>query len=255
MTTITRQCRHGTFAFSDTDNYVGRLLDLTGEYSEEEVRLLLALLPEDGVAVDVGAHIGCMTVPLARRARFVVACEPQRVTFQHLCANVALNSLRNVVTVHAAVAERGGSIRMRQLDFDAPQNSAAVFIAEDANGETTAVVALDDLRLSRCDLLKIDAEGWDGRVIAGALRLVGACQPAVYAEARTEPEVTEIARLLQPLGYSIYRHTPPIFTGDNFRRASLAPDDQLYGGVSHNLLCMPSGRSPPAGFDLRSIAG
>jgi FkbM family methyltransferase len=255
MTTITRQCQHGTFAFSDTDNYVGRLLDLTGEYSEEEVRLLLALLPEGGVAIDVGAHIGCMTVPMARRAQFVVACEPQRVTFQHLCANVALNSLRNVVTVHAAVAERGGSIRMRQLDFDAPQNSAAVFVAEDASGETTPVVALDDLRLPRCDLLKVDAEGWDGRVIAGALRLVGGCQPVVYAEARTEPEITEIAQLLRPLEYSIYRHTPPIFGADNIRRATLAKDDPLYGVVSHNLLCMPARRAPPHGFELRALTG
>jgi len=253
MATITRQCRHGTFAFSETGSYVGRLLNLTGEYSEEEVRLLLALLPAGGVAVDIGAHIGAITVPLAQRARFVVACEPQRVTFQHLCANVALNNLRNVVTLQVVAAEQNGALRMRQIDFDAPQNTAAAFVDEAPDGETTTVIALDTLRLPQIDLLKVDAEGWDARVLAGAARLIGATQPAVYTEARTDAEVAAVRDVLRPLSYSIFRHTPPVFGADNIRQAVLPPDDPLAGVVSHNLLCLPAGRLPPGGFDLRPI--
>src|SRR5882672_283151 len=145
MPTVIKPCRHGLFAFSPADVFIGRGLDLLGEFSEEEVTLLCGLCPVGGVAIDVGANIGCVTVPLARRAKFVVAIEPQRVTFQHLCANVAINSLRNVVTLHAAAAESGGKVRVSQVDFDAPQNIASAFIDDAADGDNTMVVALDDL--------------------------------------------------------------------------------------------------------------
>ncbi|TFG83046.1 MAG: FkbM family methyltransferase, partial [Chromatiales bacterium] len=55
---------------------------------------------------DIGANIGTHTLALARlvgQQGLVFAFEPQRIVFQTLCANMALNSLDNVHCINSAV--------------------------------------------------------------------------------------------------------------------------------------------------------
>jgi len=77
---------------------IGRSLDLYGEWSEGEVALFQALLRPNDTVVEVGANIGSHSVFFAKAVGAqgnIVAIEPQRVVFQTLCANLALNSLTN----------------------------------------------------------------------------------------------------------------------------------------------------------------
>src|SRR5256885_1970795 len=77
MPTVIKPCRHGLFAFSPADTFIGRSLDLLGEFSEEEVTLICELCPVGGAAIHVGANIGCVTVRLARRAQVCGASAPR----------------------------------------------------------------------------------------------------------------------------------------------------------------------------------
>ena len=91
------------------DLYIGRSLDLYGEYSEGEIDLFGQIVQPGQVVVEVGANIGAHTVFLAHRsgpAARVLAFEPQRIVFQTLCANLALNSITNVDA--SAGRRRGG---------------------------------------------------------------------------------------------------------------------------------------------------
>lgn len=75
--------------YNPTDTFIGRSLDLYGEFSEFESMLFTQILKPGMVAIDVGANIGCFTVPMAKRVGpngLVVAIEPQRVIYQTLCA-------------------------------------------------------------------------------------------------------------------------------------------------------------------------
>ena len=96
----TKLCRHGTFLFNRNDTFVGRSLELYGEWCEAEIELLAQVVKAGDVVLDVGANIGTHAVSFARMVTdsgMVVAFEPQRLVFQNLCANLALNSLRNVI--------------------------------------------------------------------------------------------------------------------------------------------------------------
>ena len=78
------RARHGLFLANPNDVYIGRALLEYGEYCEHEVQLLAPLLSEGMVAVDAGANIGAVTVPLARAVGpggLVYAFEPQPLTF------------------------------------------------------------------------------------------------------------------------------------------------------------------------------
>ena len=62
-----------------------------------------ALNGRNGLAVDVVAHIGVLTIPLARRFRQVVSFEPNSFNYRLLEANVALNGVSNVQCINAAL--------------------------------------------------------------------------------------------------------------------------------------------------------
>lgn len=89
--------------FNLNDTFVGRSLELYGEFCEAEIELLAQVVGRGDCVLDVGPNIGTHAVPLARmvsdRGR-IFAFEPQRLVFLNLCANLALKALRNVDVYH-----------------------------------------------------------------------------------------------------------------------------------------------------------
>ena len=60
-------CRYGTF-LCPPDTFIGRALEAYGEYSQFEADLLCSLLKPGDIVFEAGAHVGTLTVPLARAA-------------------------------------------------------------------------------------------------------------------------------------------------------------------------------------------
>ena len=84
------------------------------------------------MVVDVGANIGTHTVFFAQRAGAtgqVYAFEPQRIVFQNLCANLALNGLLNVRAIHAAASREPGTIAVPPIAYGEPGNHGGVALA------------------------------------------------------------------------------------------------------------------------------
>ncbi len=160
--TINRQkaCRHGQMLYNIYDNVIGRSLDLYGEYCESEIELFRQVIQPDSVVLEVGANIGAHTVFLARQVMpsgMVVAFEPQRIVYQTLCANLALNSIRNVFCLQQAVGAKRGSLVVPPLDYT---REKACRYADAAREETRhlspsrerdALAALTELVVSRHD--------------------------------------------------------------------------------------------------------
>jgi hypothetical protein len=57
-----KHCRHGIFMFSRNDNFVGRGLDLYGEWCDFEIQLLRNHIKFGDTVIDVGANIGTHAV-------------------------------------------------------------------------------------------------------------------------------------------------------------------------------------------------
>src|SRR5262245_44762739 len=110
-----RACRHGLMLYLASDTTIGQALELYGEFADSENTLMAETVKPGDVVLDVGANIGTVTLPLARRvgpSGLVISFEPQRIIFQHLCANIALNGLTHVDARRAAVRAAAGSIRV-----------------------------------------------------------------------------------------------------------------------------------------------
>jgi FkbM family methyltransferase len=233
--------RHGLMAFNVNDTFVGRSIDHYGEWSPDDARLLASYLEPGMTILDVGANIGAHTVFFAKvagPAGKVLAFEPVRTTFHLLCCNLALNDLANVRAIAAGAGSERGSAVASRIDPDRPGNFGAAALSPDGAGEEVTLIPIDELRLSACHLIKIDAEGMEEAVIAGAASTIARFRPILYVENEEPQQSPALLRRLFTLGYRAYWHSPPLFDPDNFYAN---PVDVFPGLGSLNLLCLPPG--------------
>jgi FkbM family methyltransferase len=234
---------HGVFLVNRNDFYIGQALELYGEYCEYEWQVLSAFAASGRDAIEVGANIGSHTVPLARqlaaRGRRLLAVEAQRIVFQMLCANVALNALPNVLAENVACGEGSGWVGFEEPDYNALGNFGSVSMGADAAGrQRVRLVPLDDLVPLGMDvgLLKLDVEGFEQKVLEGARRTIQRCRPVIYLENDRVDRSQSLIELLWSSEYDIWWHISSLYRPDNFRGNS----QNIYGNVaSFNMLAAP----------------
>jgi FkbM family methyltransferase len=233
--------RHGYMLYNSNDTFIGRSLELYGEWAEAELRLLGSVIKTGSIVLDVGANIGCHSVFFGQAAGpegKVLSFEPERVLFQQLCANIALNSLSNVLTFNMAAGASAGSVRIAQMDHTKSQNFGGLSLAGDneTSDETTSVIRIDDLGLPACTLIKVDVEGMELDVINGASATIEAYKPVLYVENNNEAKSGPLITRLLELGYHLYWHFSPFFTKDNY----FGNAENIFGNVGDtNMLALP----------------
>ncbi len=235
------ECRHGRMLFNGNDMFVGRSLDLYGEFSETEARLFGQMVRPGDVVVEVGANLGALTLPIARLVGpqgMVVAYEPQRLVFQTLCANMALNSVTQAVCRQEAVGDAPGTLMVPQLNPSVVQNFGGLELGQAQQGESVPIVRLDDRPLPRCRLRKVDVEGMERAVLLGATETIRTHRPFLYVENDRQEKSADLLRTIAEFGYTIYPDTPPLYNPDNFRKNP----ENVFGNIaSFNLLGVPPG--------------
>jgi FkbM family methyltransferase len=233
------QSRHGYTLFNRNDIYIGRSLQLYGEYSENEIALLRQFLEEGNTVVEVGANIGAHTLPLAKivGARGVVhAFEPQRIVFQALCANMALNSLDQVYCHQAAVGAEPGHILVPRLDYSAQNNFGGLGLGQYDTGENVPLMTVDQLDLEACHLMKIDVEGMERSVLRGAEATIAEHRPILYLENDRQEHSAALIKDILALQYRLFWHLPSLFNPNNY----FHHQNNVFGRiVSVNMLGIP----------------
>lgn len=226
-------------AYLVRDRYIGRSLELYGEFSEAEVVLFRHLLKRGDTVLEIGANIGAHTVPLAQTVGpegQVLAFEPQRMIYYLLCANVVLNNLANVICHQAAVGDVTGNLRVPDLDYSGDGNFGGIELGTESTlgSYEVPVVRIDDLRLARCDLIKVDVEGMEKQVLEGARQTIARFKPLLYVEDDRREKSRELHDFLTDLGYEVHPHLPRLYAADNFEKN---PTNVFGNFTSRNLLC------------------
>jgi FkbM family methyltransferase len=238
-----KRCKHGLMMFHMNDAYIGRSLDTYGEFSEGEMELFSQILRPGMTVVDVGANIGVHTVYFAKTVGpdgQVFAFEPQRVLYQILCGNIALNKHINVITENVGLGAAMGTILVPKIDYAKGGNFGGVSLGKAKTGQEVPLKTLDSYGLKSCHLIKIDVEGMEQAVLEGAKTLLEQHEPFLYVENDRAEKSKDMIQWLMANGYRLYWHRPPMFTPNNhFAKAA-----NIFGNtVSLNMLCVP--RSKP----------
>lgn len=232
-------CRSGPMVYNKNDMYVGESLRRYGEFSMAEYEVFAQLVRPGALVVEVGANIGAHTVDLSRlvgRDGEVHAIEPQRIVFQTLCANLAINQCVNVFARQAAVGARNGTIVAPAVDPSVRNNFGGLSLHDVSGGETVPLITLDSLDLPACHLLKADVEGMEVDVLSGGEQLIQMYRPIMYLENDREDRSEALLTQIQRLEYQAYWHFAPLFNPANF-----AGDTENVFSVtaSVNVLCVP----------------
>ncbi|HMK88652.1 MAG TPA: FkbM family methyltransferase [Methylocystis sp.] len=197
-----------------------------GQYAPHEISVILQLLDlrrkyfGDGVtAVDCGANIGVHSIEMAKRMAEwgrVVAFEAQERVYYALAGNIALNNCFNARAVHAAVTDACGSMRIPTPDYFQPASFGSLELRKRESpefiGQTisyaepdmveVAGLTIDSLELGRIDFLKIDVEGMEMEVLAGAASSIAANKPAMLIE-YIKVDQSQLRQWLGQQGYAV----------------------------------------------------
>lgn len=237
------------------DDRIQRLM-WAGAYERETVSLIRDLIEPGGVFLDIGAHIGYFSAIAAGRAGpsgRVHAFEPDP---DNLASLRLLAQRRPTIEVWAgAVSDTDGRGRLFRTPLIQESGWGTILPVAREGREAVDVelLTLDAwaavVKPERIDLLKIDTEGAECRVLAGAQTLVRRYFPAILVEANVEclrrdrRSENDLIDMLVDAGYKVSRvHTPRGRLSDMLLAV---PEQQTDSAVMHPL--RSGSISPPKG--------
>ncbi len=248
------RARHGNFFILCKDQ-VSLIFEKYGEWAEKEIMLYQRLLKNAHTILEVGAHIGTHTVPLAALCKQLYCFEPQPLPFQALVGNLLINNISNVLPYPAVVGASEGWIKLQPTDFQQINNSGAYDVKnhlDDQGGISTAMIKLDDFwqraGQPKVDFMKVDVEGMEEEVLRGAEQILAACRPPMLLENNfwRMPGGIEQGNAfyawLAAIGYDLFWFCPAGFNPANYYGVS----ENIVGpGGDVNILAVPYGQEPP----------
>ncbi|HUR21344.1 MAG TPA: FkbM family methyltransferase [Vicinamibacterales bacterium] len=189
-----------------------------GLHEFEDMAYLLHVIGPADLFVDVGANVGVYTIlACAVRGAKGICFEPVPATYARLLENIRLNALSDrVQALNVGVADKDGELLF--TSDENTMNHVVVNDADDPNDAHTVRVGVSTLDLilenQRPSLLKIDVEGFETRVLAGAVATLGdASLNSVIIELNGSGErygfdETAIPETMAGFGFTACRYEP-----------------------------------------------
>lgn len=170
---------NGRFAIDPEDYELGKILRETGVYGQAELQAIESYLTAESRVLIVGAHIGTLVIPIARRVSQVTAIEANPATYDLLQMNLVLNAVDNCQAINIAASNK-----TEKLDFlinrtnsggtkRVPKSKEFIYYYDQPEVRQIQAVSLDDyLTDQNFDLILMDIEGSEYFALLGMQRLL-----------------------------------------------------------------------------------
>jgi FkbM family methyltransferase len=239
-----------TFLVPALDRAIGNSLRFYGEFAKPEIDFLVACAGERGTFIDVGANLGAIALPFAQRRPEwrVIGVEAHRGMANLLAANALNNRLYNVSPVHAAAGAEAGLVQFPAVELGADMRFGLLNIDMEGPKEAVRMLTLDEIAPTDTRLVKVDVEGFEPQVVAGAARLIESRSAVWLVEAvGSRPEArARINDTFRDAGYDLYWFYAPFATPTS---PKAYPGNVATGDV--NVAAFPRGQTPP--WDLTPV--
>ncbi|WP_457767095.1 FkbM family methyltransferase [Cyanobium sp. ULC065] len=215
------------------DNITSYVLQEQGDWFEDEIKFLRALVKPGDTVVDIGANYGVYALSLAKKVGSsgqVWAFEPATSTAELLAESASANRINWLKVRQQALSNRQGTAWL-QMPGQSELNSLASLDSSGAASEagpgeevpvTTLDACLEQFGWSEVDVLKIDAEGEEERIILGGMRFFEDLSPLVMFEVKAGIELhLDLVDRFQEIGYQCFYLIPGL--------DALAPFDPTNG--------------------------
>jgi FkbM family methyltransferase len=196
---VTHRLDNGMTIFLDRDDGAVSQPLLNGDYEAHLLPIFRQFCRPGMTVIDVGANVGLYTLVasgLVGNSGRVVAVEPNSENCRLILLSLDANQATNVELLPLALDRARGWSNLSG-HFGSNGGLVAGDPSSLASGwsEIVPTFALDDLVEGRVDFLKIDVEGAEGRVVAGAHGILETSRPIVTTELSLEmlPRVSGIS--------------------------------------------------------------
>jgi FkbM family methyltransferase len=179
-TSVRRVTRDGITFDLDLSDYVQWTICFGIEHTEKTI--LFDLAKPGQIVLDVGTNVGEVLLNFAKRVGphgRAIGFEPNPETLTKCRHNLSLNPFANVEVHAVALGEAPGEALLGRPNSN---NAGADRIG--SSGVPVEVTTLDALTAAfdRLDLIKIDVEGFDLKVLRGGARTLERLRPTLFVE-------------------------------------------------------------------------
>ncbi|MBZ0263968.1 FkbM family methyltransferase [bacterium] len=226
-------------------DYVGFVTYWGGafEFENETSSLMAKYLKNAHVFLDIGAYTGFYTVLGLglNPALKVISCEPVPENFGALTANVAVNKFENRTTLlNCAVAEKAGSVPFH-VTSNRYSPSASLnpegFRGKDGSLIEVECMTLDQIvnDLDKVDVIKVDVEGFEDKVLEGAKNTLATKRPVIFLEVNYDGPYQRLTEIFDEQDYTYFQLTD----SGPLQQDEIIPDPK---DIFRNYLAIPSER-------------
>ena len=147
--------------------------------------------------VNIGAHIGTITIPISNVIPKVSACEPYFKTYIHLVENIKLNNITNIQTYNIALGDKYEKVYFMEDTIDRIVNNSGgmhVFTETDILENRRSAVNVNKTihcnmypldtfaEIDDFDIIYIDIEGMEDVFLEGAKEKIKKNKPVIIIE-------------------------------------------------------------------------
>ena len=165
--------------------------------------------------IDIGANFGYHTLLFSRECSInVYAFEPQTQNFNLLEDNIKNNNIKNIILYNYACGDKNCEVKMPIYNINQTINMGDItpnigFINN--NFSITKSILLDEIIFpSKIDLIKIDVQGWEKKVLIGSQKLLKTHKPLLIVEfehfqlKKTNTTCEELFSFIREQNYHIF---------------------------------------------------
>lgn len=230
----------------DLNQLIDSRLYFTGSWELETVQAIKKILKPGDVVIDIGANIGCHALLCAKivgQTGKVIAFEPTMQAYKKLFRNKELNShwcqnllLKKIVLSNQTIKAQSVRINSSWQTFG---------IKSPPGEEIIDFITLDDYiyasDLQKINLVKIDVDGYEYKIICGAMKTLTKYKPALilelgsYTLAGVGDRLTDLVDTIFQLNYQIISEQNGYVFKNTAEVIKAVPDD-----ATINVICLPN---------------
>lgn len=226
----------GYFSFSDFKSWGGK--------HNNGFKKCVSMAKDKKCFVDIGAHIGLVTLPVSRAMPngIILSIEPSDINRHYLNRHLELNNISNVEVLNCVVADEHASINFHEANEPCGMNSthpkkALAGMRSSIKEQKT----LDQICAERSllpDLIKIDVEGAEIKVLRGAKVTLSKGRPHIFLSVHPTEialqggSLEELQSVIDEFDYKVTTINSENFSGFKLSEYLLVPKEETDAGDS-----------------------
>jgi FkbM family methyltransferase len=208
-----KETNFGHFCLIETD-LISNSISSLGYWEQHLYYFYSKFIKSDDIIIDGGANIGFHSIQFAKLANKgkVYSFEPQPLIFNVLSTNSLINGCTDIIKQYRlGLGDKEENLKMtplseQQFSEDCINYGGRGLTDSNLGEEEVELTTIDNLNLSKLDLIKLDVQGFELKTFIGGQNTITTHHPIIFVENYTNlEEDKKVIELLKEWGYKIYR--------------------------------------------------